>query len=191
VFGSIGRINRSMAERQAKSQPKWTDVKAELASSDRTGLLSLIHDLYAAHKDNQTFLHSRLGLGENVLAPYKEAIGRWLSPDVFRNQKTSVAKARQAVSSYRKAVGEPAGLAELMVFYREKAAGFCRDTGNEDESYFNSLVRMFEQAITVANQLPPAVREASIARLEGVRNVCHQFGYGVGEEMDSILDKYD
>src|ERR1700704_5389163 len=110
---------------QAKSQPTWTDVKAKLASFDRKGLLGLIQDLYAAHKDNQTFLHTRFGLGEDVLKPYKQTIDRWLWPDVFRKQDISVAKATQAVSNYKKAVGDPAGLAELMVFYCERAAGFC------------------------------------------------------------------
>jgi hypothetical protein len=32
-----------------------TDVKAKLASFERLGLLGLIQDLYAAHKDSQTF----------------------------------------------------------------------------------------------------------------------------------------
>jgi hypothetical protein len=70
--------------------------------------MGLIQDLYAAHKDNQVFLHTRFGLGEDVLKPYRETLGRWLWPDVLRNQDTSVAKAKQAISSYRKAVGEPA-----------------------------------------------------------------------------------
>ena len=68
-----------MARHQSKSQPTWTDVKAELARLDRKGLLGLIQDLYAAHKDNQTFLHARFGLGDDVLEPYKQTIDRWLS----------------------------------------------------------------------------------------------------------------
>ena len=32
--------------------------------------MSLIQDLNAAHKDNRTFLHTRFGLGEDVLKPY-------------------------------------------------------------------------------------------------------------------------
>ena len=108
--------------------------------------MGLIQDLYAAHKDNQTFLHTRFGLGEDVLKPYKETLDRWLWPDVLRNQDTSVAKAKQAISSYRKAVGEPAGLAELMVSFCESAAGFSNDVGYQDEGYFDALVHMFEQA---------------------------------------------
>ena len=72
-----------MARRQSKSQPTWTDVRSKLASLNRTGLLGLIQDLYAAHKDNQTFLHARFDLGEDVLKPYKETIDRWLWPDVL------------------------------------------------------------------------------------------------------------
>jgi hypothetical protein len=71
------------------------------------GLMGLIHDLYGADKDNQKFLHARFGLGEDVLKPYKETLDRWLWPHVIRNQNVSVVKAKQAISSYRKAIGEP------------------------------------------------------------------------------------
>src|SRR5277367_868440 len=155
-----------MTRRHPRSQPTWTDVKAKLASLDRIGLIGLIQDLYAAHKDNQTFLHTRFGLGENVLEPYKETLDRWLFPDVLRNQDTSVSKAKQAISAYRKAIGEPAGLAELMVFYCENAAGFCNEFGNQDEGYLDALIRMFEQALEVGGQLPAADREELMLRLD-------------------------
>ena len=136
------------------------------------------------------FFTPALALGEDVLEPYKQTIDRWLWPDVFRKQDTSVAKAKQAISNYKKAVGEPAGLAELMVFYCERAAGFCSDIGNEDESYFDALVRMFEQALAVANTLPASSRDALVARLDRVRGISQKFGYGVGDDMDFILAKY-
>jgi hypothetical protein len=152
--------------------------------------MGLIQDLYTAHKDNQVFLHTRFGLGEDVLKPYKETLDRWLWPDVLRNQDTSVAKAKQAISSYRKAVGEPAGLAELMVFYCESAAGFSNDIGYQDEGYFDALVHMFEQALKVIRQLPAGDRDALIARMGRVRTTSHNFGYGVGDDMDSLLVNY-
>src|SRR5216684_457244 len=182
--------NRHMIKRQSKSQQRWSDVKAKLASVDRAGLLVLVQDLYGAHQDNRTFLHTRLGLGEDVLEPYKQTIDRWLWPDVFRKQDTSVAKAKQAIASYKKAVGEPAGLAELMVFYCERAGGFCSDIGYQDDGYFDALVRMFEQALKAIAQLSASDRHALIARLDKVRAVSHNFGYGVGDDMDSLLAKY-
>jgi len=179
-----------MPRRQEGSQPTWTDVKAKLASFDRLGLLGLIQDLYAAHKDNQTFLHARFGLGGDILKPYKETLDRWLWPDVLRNQDTSVVKAKQAISSYKKAVGEPAGLAELMVFYCECAAGYCNDIGYQDDGYFNALVRMFDQTLKVIGQLPALDHNALIARLDRVRVISHNFGYGVGDDMDSLLARH-
>jgi phage-related protein len=179
-----------MTKRHPQSQPTWTDVKAKLANLDRIGLTGLIRDLYAAHKDNQTFLHARFGLGEDVLKPYKEKLDRWLWPDVLRNQNTSVANANQAISSYRKAVGEPGGLAELMVSYCENAVGFSNDVGYQDEGYFNALVHMFEQALKVTRQLPVDDRDSLIVRLGRVRTISHNLGYGVGDDMDSLLAEY-
>ena len=179
-----------MPRRQEGSQPTWTDVKAQLSSFDRLGLLGLIQDLYVAHKDNQTFLHARFGLGQDVLKPYKETLDRWLWPDVLRNQDTSVIKAKQAISSFKKAIGDLARLAELMVFYCECAAGFCSDVGYQDEAYFNALVRMFEQALKTIAQLSAKDGNPLIARLDRVRVISHNFGYGVGDDMDSLLARH-
>jgi hypothetical protein len=97
---------------------------------------------------------------------------------------------KQAISRYKKAVGELAGLAELMVFYCERAAGFCNDLGSQDEGYLDALVRTFEQALKVTDQLPANDRNVLIARLDHVRTISHNLGYGVGDDMDSLLAKY-
>ena len=49
-----------------KITPSWSDVKTKLADFDRTGLIGLVQDLYTASKDNQTFLHARFALGDDV-----------------------------------------------------------------------------------------------------------------------------
>jgi hypothetical protein len=172
------------------TKPSWNHVKRSLAGIDRAGLMGLIQDLYAASKDNQAFLHARFSLSDDVLNPYKVAIDRWLWPDVFKNQFTSVAKAKKAISDYKKAIGQPAGLAELMVFYCERAAGFSNDVGLQDEGYFNALVRMFDQALKIISTLPASGRPELLARLDAVRRTCHNFGYGVGDDMDTLLTEY-
>ena len=118
-----------MAAKPKKTAPTWSAVKAKLAEFDRAGLFGVVQDLYAASKDNQAFLHARFGLGGDVLTPYKALIDRWLWPDVMKNQSASVATAKKAIADYRKAAGQPEGVAELMVFYCEKAAGFSAEYG--------------------------------------------------------------
>ncbi len=179
-----------MATSKFRAQPTWTDVKAKLAGFNRLGLLHLIQDLYAAHKDNRTFLHARFRLGQDVLAPYKEALHRWLWPDPLRNQDPSVVKAKQAISSYKKAVGDLSGIANLMVFYCECAVGFCSDIGYQDEDYFNALVRIFEQALKTIARLPIDDRNVLITRLDKVRFISHDLGYGVGDDLDSLLERH-
>lgn len=176
-----------MNESTRASKVVWSDVKARLADVDRAGLIKLIQDLYAAGKDNQNFLHARFGLGDDVLKPYQATIDRWLWPDVFKNQDISVAKAKKAISDYKKAIGQPDGLAELMVFFCERGAGFSRDVGLQDEGFFEALLRMFEQALLIAAALPEPLRSQIAGRLHAVRDTSSGVGYGVSDEMGDLL----
>lgn len=136
-----------------KKNPTWSDLKRQLVNFDHVELLELIQDLYTANKQNQAFLHARFDLGENVFTPYKATIDRWVCPDVMRNQDISVAKAKKAVSDYKKAIGRPEGVAELTVFYCESCINFLGYCGMDDEGYFNALVLMFEQALKAIQSL--------------------------------------
>lgn len=177
-------------KRARKTSPSWSEVKAKLADCDRASLIGLVQALYVASQDNQVFLHARFALGGDVLKPYKATLDRWLWPDVFKNQNTSVAKAKKAISDYRKAIGHPEGLAELMVFYCERAAGFSADIGYQDDSYFDALVRMFEQSLNMIAALSEAQRLPLRARLDAVRRVSQNFGYGVADDMDALLAEH-
>src|SRR5690606_39219930 len=133
-------------KKTTKATPSWSDVKTKLADFDRAGLLGLVQDLYAASKDNKAFLHARFGLGDDPLEPFKDVIIRWINPPDFRNP-ISVSKAKKAISDYKKALGQPEGLAELTVFYCEEVFDFLAGCGMDDEGFYDALVRMFEQAL--------------------------------------------
>jgi hypothetical protein len=47
-----------------------------------------------------------------------------------------------------------------MVFYCEHAAGLCSGVRYQDDSYFNALIRMFEQALKAITQLSASSRHA-------------------------------
>ncbi len=111
---------------------------------------------------------SLLGLLQDLYAASKD------------NQNYSVAKAKKPISDFKKAIGQPEGLAELMVFYCEQARGFSDDVGLDDNSYYDALVRMFDQALKTAMTLPEAQREPFLDRLEDIR----AWGQGMGWELD-------
>ena len=134
-----------------------------LASFDRAALLCVLQDLYAADESNRAFLHARFGLGEDPLHPYKETIDRCLWPNFFRGEQPSVSRATGAITRYKKALGDPVGLAELLVFYCERGAGFCQDVHHEDVAYFDALVRTFAQALKATANLTGNIQKRFLA----------------------------
>lgn len=173
-----------------KKKPTWSDLKRHLIQMDRASLIALIRDLYAAGKKNQAFLHARFGLGDDVLKPYKATISRWIFPDIMSNQDISISKAKEAISDYKKAIGRPEGLAELMVFYCEECTALLASCGMDDEGYFDALVRMFEQALKAILRLESGRQASFVVRLERVQREGHNWGWGVGDDMDDLMAEY-
>ena len=73
------------------------------------------------------------------------------------------------------------------MFYCERDSGFCAEVGQDDESHFDALVRMFKQALKTIAALSAADRPAWWERLDAVRQRSHNIGYGVGKNMDELL----
>jgi hypothetical protein len=166
--------------------PTWSDVRAALMDFDRAGLRGLVQDLYTASKDNQAFLHARLGLGHDQLQPFKASISKWISPDLMKGQPISVSKAKKAIADYKKAIGGPNGMAELSIFYCEEAFGFLESCSIEDESYFAALIRMYGRSIEFVSRLPPAERTTYLYRLDKLRSRGRNIGWAVEEEFNSL-----
>jgi hypothetical protein len=172
--------------RSKNASPTWNDVRAALLGFDRAGLRGLVQDLYTASKDNQAFLHARLGLGHDQLQPFKASISRWISPDLMKDQPISVSKAKKAIADYKKAIGRPDGMAELSIFYCEEALGFLESCSMEDEGYFAALIRMYGWSLEIVSSLPPAERTTYLERLDKLRSHGRNVGWAVEEEFNSL-----
>jgi hypothetical protein len=180
---------------EKSTSTSWKAVKAALQSFDRAGLLGLVQDLYGVDKVNKAFLHARLGLGSDQLASYKAIISRWICPDLMRSQSVSISKAKKAIADYKKAIGEPAGLAELSIFYCEEALNFLESCAFEDERYSVALIRMYDQAVKRVLDLPAAERHGYVKRLGNLRSRPRQISWGIDDELNNIwyeagLDDY-
>jgi hypothetical protein len=104
----------------------------------------------------------------------------------MRGQPVSVSKAKKAISDYKKAIGQPKGLAELTIIYCEGAFNFLETCGFEDEGYFLSLIRMYSQALGFVSNLPPEARTDYVDRLDKVRLRGRHVGWGVEDELNSL-----
>ena len=175
---------------KAQRAPAWSDIKAMLVNFDRSGLIGLLKDLHTLNQDNRAFLQARLALGLDPLAPYKSTIARWICPDVVRGQNTSVARAKKAIADYRKASGSPEGMAELSIFYCEQAADLLSFCGMENDGYFNALVRMYGEALSITSGLPATGKAMQLQRLDAVRAAFANVGWGVKDAMDALWHEH-
>jgi hypothetical protein len=181
IFEGFAAVARSKS-----SSPTWNDVKVALSDFDCAGLRGLLQDLYTASKDNQAFLHARLGLGDDQLQPFKAIISRWISPDPMKGQSISVSKAEKAIADYNKAIGRQGGMAELSIFYCEEAFSFLESCSMDDEKYFAALIRMYGRSLEIVSSLPPAERSTNLERLGRLRSRGRNVGWVIEEEFNGL-----
>ena len=172
--------------RNKNASPTWNDVKTALMDFDCAGLRGLVQDLYSASKDNQAFLHARLGLGHDQLQPFKTSISRWISPDLMKSQPISFSRAKKAIADYKRAIGRQDGMAELSIFYCEEAVGFLESCSIDDEKYFTALIRMYGRSLEIVSSLPPTERSTYLKRLDALRPRARNVGWVVEEEFNSL-----
>lgn len=178
------RNYRSSKMATKKKTASWSDLKAHLAGMEKDQLLALVKDLYGASKETQQFLHARYAVGgSDVLEPYKATITQWINPGDVR-KPLSVSKAKKAITDYKKAVGDPQGLAELGVFYCEQVFASLDLCASEDESFYDSLCVMFAQALGHIQKLREADRSPYIERMWQVRLKGNEIGWGVWDDFE-------
>lgn len=158
-----------------------------MAGMDKKQLIVLVSDLYRLSKENQTFLHVRFGVGDDPLSPYKKTIEACMYPAVDKNKPVQIAKAKQAISSYTKAVGDPRGEAELMTFFVECGNNLTLDLGDIDEAFYDALNRMYLRAIDKVLSLPEEERYGFQRRLKAIMTSSSNIGWGYH---DRLCDDY-
>jgi len=169
------------------NNPTWSDVKLAAVDLNKKQLLKLVADLYRLSKENQAFFHARFGVGDDPLAPYKKTINECMCPDVYRNKPIQISKAKKAISNYSKAVGDPFGEIELMVFFVECGNKFTVDFGDIDEGFYDALNLMYQRAIQKVLSLPEEQRRDFKERLEKIMTSASGIGWGY---YDMLSDDY-
>lgn len=176
-----------LTDNRKSSKPVWSSVKAAIADMDEKQLIALVSDLYRLSKENQAFLHARFSVCSDPLSPYKKTIDVCMYPDIERNKPVRISKAKQAISSYTKAVGDPHGEAELMTFFVECGNNFTLNYSDIDEVFYDALNRMYRRAIDKVLSLPEGQRDEFQDRLEAIMSSSSGIGWGYH---DMLCDDY-
>jgi hypothetical protein len=164
-----------------KAQPKkgtWSDVKAVVSTLNARQLVTLVADLYSLSKENRNFLHARYAVGPDPLEPYRETITSAMYPDIMTNKPIRVAVAKKAITDYTRAVGDPAGVAELMTLFVEEGNAFTVEFGDIDEPFYDALNGMYRRAVEQVKALPDEARNALQDRLKNIMTSAKGIGWG-------------
>ena len=163
----------------------WKNVRSVLTKASHKELLSLVGDLYALRKENKHFLKARFIRDGDTLVPFKKAIEQYVSPAEPWKNPVKLSLARKAISDYRKAIGDPEGLAELMLYYAECGVSFTLDFGDIDEPFYNSVTGMFFDGLKTLERCEPDIIGKLLPRF--VETVQRTVGMGWGFH-DNLLD---
>ncbi|MBU2643316.1 hypothetical protein KKI24_01305 [bacterium] len=167
-----------MSKKENKRAPRWADVEIAINRFDKKQLMGLIGDLYRLSPANKDFFHTRFGLVEDPLVPYKEAIQAALTPELEDRPPVEIDRATDVVNMYSKAVDNPYGMTELMVFYVECGNRFALKYEGVDPRLFEALLEMAEYSIEAVQELPAEKQHPYRDRLHGVMKSAS----GVGSE---------
>ena len=123
-------------------------VKAYLMQRSPEELLEEALDIFARFPVVQDYYYAKLHPVDDteLLKKYKAAIRKEFFPEHgFGKANRSVA--RKAVADYKKVSGDPAGLADVMLYFVEMGVKFTNEYGDIDEPFYNSMERMFHKAL--------------------------------------------
>jgi hypothetical protein len=123
--------NSSLAVRNSAEgkRARWTAVRQQLAAWERPELLALLKDLYEANAETRDFIHARCQSGESggeALETYRTKVVEQFYPAKGYGQ-LKLREARKAIRDYRKATGNIAGAAELLMTYVENSLRFAAE----------------------------------------------------------------
>ncbi len=60
----------------------------------------------------------------------------------------------------------------------------------DDEGCFDALIRMFKQALNSNPESGARAETTLVERLEHVQHAGHNWGWGVGDDMDDLMAEY-
>jgi hypothetical protein len=171
-----------------KSRLTWKDIKSELKELTPDDFLGVLADLYDLDEDNRRFLHARYARSDESLKSYKDIIRKAVCPTLDKGQDLKLSAGRKAISDYRKAVGHPKDMLELMVYYVECGNEFTLTYGDIDEPFYNSLVSMFNDIVSrLMKAQDEYLLHLFLPRLQNVVRKANDIGWGYYDAIADLL----
>lgn len=128
---------------------KIPDLKKHLKKLEQNELIQIIADLYKMNQDVKDFLNVKFN-GEKVIQELYERAENEIMDEFFSDKgfgKMRLAKAKKAITNFKKFTNDAERELELMLFYVEIGTEFTIIYGDIDERFYSSMESMFHKVV--------------------------------------------
>ena len=177
-------------KKEEKINP-WLEIRKKLNKCSEIDLKGIIGELYALSKTNKNFLDARFLNDTNALKRYESDIQKYIAPyEPWKStQQVSIKDAKKILSDYKKATHDKMGLIHLMIHYVECGTHFLCEFGDMYAQYYNSLLSVFENALTLMKTLPDEAVQDFIVRMHSISREAYGMGWGYSDSITHMLHK--
>ncbi|GGB61219.1 hypothetical protein F3157_17005 [Virgibacillus dakarensis] len=126
---------------------KIPELKKNLKNYDQKELINVIADLYKLNDDVKDFLSVKF-MGEEKIRELFERAKKEIEDEFFPEKgfgKMRLAKAKRAISDFKKLTGDLFRTIDLMLCYVEVGTEFTNTYGDIDEKFYDSMESMFHK----------------------------------------------
>ncbi|WP_416147545.1 DUF6155 family protein [Salipaludibacillus sp. HK11] len=128
---------------------KLNELKKELKGLNEKELTQIIVELYKVNKDAQELLSIKFIGDEAVEALFLKS-KKQIKDEFFpgdEDEKLRLKEAKKSISNFKKMTNDLIRTVDLMLYYVEIGTEFTNTYGDIDESFYGSMVSMFEKVV--------------------------------------------
>ena len=171
------------------SQSQWKEIRSKLSHTSQRDLIGLIGEIYKLNPQSQLFLEARFGNQNESLEEYKLIIEESICPDEPWKRDVSLSTGRKAIRDYKKAIGNPDGLIDLMIYYCECGVNFTIQFGDIDEGFYSSIESMYQSALDLLKK-NKGMQKKFFTRIEKIVYNTRNMGWGFHDILNESFESY-
>lgn len=126
---------------------KVPELKKKLKELEVKDLIQTVADLYKMNQEVKDFLNVKF-IGEKVVQELFERAKKEIEHEFFPETgfgKMRLAKAKKAITDFKKLTGDFEKVIDLMLFYVERGTKFTNTYGDIDERFYSSMESMYKK----------------------------------------------
>jgi hypothetical protein len=172
-----------------------TQIKKTLKDCEREEYLEIILEIVDASPQAREYLTLKLSENQHeILEKYKLKVRYEFYPPRGGIGNLRLKEAKKAISDFRKICTDRTQWIDIMLFYVENCIEFTNDYGDINETFYNSAVSVYSQAVREVRIAGIAVYEKFAERLKACVDDTSGIGWGFHDDLDDLylgIDWFD